>query len=76
MSPRRNGTIAWPSEEHSASLDIVPHLPPDVAGSMRSRIGGMNQNLSALLLCMSKLLYPPLLIKVDKALGHLWGEGS
>ncbi len=56
-----------------SSPDIVPHLPPDIARSPRSRIGGINHNLLALLVCMSKLGYPPILIKVEEVLDHPQG---
>ncbi len=54
--------------------DIRPHLPPDVSGLLWSWIGGMNHNLSALLVRMSKLRYLPVLIEVEEALGHPRGE--
>ena len=59
---RHNHIAKWGT---FSSPDIVPHLPPDVARSLRYRIGGINHNQLALLMCMSKLGYPPILIKVE-----------
>ncbi len=38
--------------------DIVPHLSPVIVVLLQSQMGGLNQNLSALLLRMSKLQSP------------------
>jgi DNA-directed RNA polymerase III subunit RPC3 len=50
--------------------DLVPYLPPDVVGSLRSQIGGIDRNLTALLVRMSKLRYPQVLLEVEDARGH------
>jgi hypothetical protein len=47
--------------------NIVLHLPPDIARSLWSRIGGMNQNLLALLLPMSK---QQLLVHMHNCIQH------
>jgi DNA-directed RNA polymerase III subunit RPC3 len=53
--------------------DIVPYLPPDVVKSLQSRMGGIHQNLSTLLVRMTKLQYPPVLMEVEEAIGHPGG---
>ncbi|KAL3805546.1 hypothetical protein ACHAW5_005607 [Stephanodiscus triporus] len=50
--------------------DLVPYLPQDVIGSLRSQIGGIDRNLTALLVRMSKLRHPPVLLEVEEARGH------
>ena len=64
---RHNRMAEWGT---FAPPDIVPHLPPEIVVSLQSQMGGLNQNLSALLLRMSKLRYPPVLIEVEDAIGH------
>ena len=54
--------------------DIVPFLPLDVTKSLRSQVGGLNQNLSTLLVQMSKLQYPSsILLEIEGAQGHPMG---
>ncbi|KAL3768698.1 hypothetical protein ACHAWU_006799 [Discostella pseudostelligera] len=54
--------------------DIVPFLPLDVTKSLRSQVGGLNQNLSTLLVQMSKLQYPTsILLEIEEAQGHPMG---
>ena len=50
--------------------DILPYLPDEVISSLKSQVGGLNSNLSTLLVQMSRLQYPPILTEVEDALGH------
>jgi len=50
--------------------DIVMYLPTEVTKSLKSQVGGLNQNLSTLLVKMSKLHYPPVILEVEEAMGH------
>lgn len=50
--------------------DIVMYLPTEVTKSLKSQVGGLNQNLSILLVKMSKLHYPPIILEVEDAMGH------
>mmetsp|Transcript_11646 Transcript_11646/g.25521 ORF Transcript_11646/g.25521 Transcript_11646/m.25521 type:complete len:726 (+) Transcript_11646:260-2437(+) len=50
--------------------DIVAYLPEEVTKSLKSQVGGLNQNLSTLLVQMSALNYPPIALEVEEALGH------
>lgn len=53
--------------------DIVPYLPPDVHAALKSAVGGLQQNLSALLVRLCELRYPPVVLEVEDALGHPQG---
>ena len=54
--------------------DIIPFLPLDITKSLRSQVGGLNQNLSTLLVQMSKLQYPiSILLEIEEAQGHPMG---
>ena len=50
--------------------DILPYLPAEVSKALKSSVGGMVQNLSAMLIKMSQLQYPPIVIQVEEAHGH------
>jgi DNA-directed RNA polymerase III subunit RPC3 len=50
--------------------DIVAYLPPEVTKAVQSMVGGTLQNLSAMLIHMSDLQYPPIIIQVEDASGH------
>mmetsp|Transcript_6024 Transcript_6024/g.13170 ORF Transcript_6024/g.13170 Transcript_6024/m.13170 type:complete len:690 (-) Transcript_6024:47-2116(-) len=50
--------------------DIAPYLPPEVTKSLKSDVGGLQKNLSALLVRMAELRYPPVILEVEEALGH------
>eukprot|EP00804_Cyclotella_cryptica_P026390 CCRYP_008085-RA/>CCRYP_008085-RA protein AED:0.00 eAED:0.00 QI:255/-1/1/1/-1/1/1/17/730 len=50
--------------------DIVPYLPADALKAMQSLVGGTLQNLSATLIRMSQLKYPPIVVQVEDASGH------
>lgn len=49
---------------------IVPFLPAEVTKSLKSQVGGLQQNLSALLVRMCELQYPPVILEIEEALGH------
>ena len=53
--------------------DIIPYLPAEVTKTLKSQVGGLNQNLSTLLVHMSTLQYPPIVLEVEEALGHPQG---
>ncbi len=54
--------------------DIIPFLPLDITKSLRSQVGGLNQNLSTLLVQMSKLQYPiSIILEIEEAQGHPMG---
>ena len=50
--------------------DIIQYIPETVTKSLKSQVGGLNQNLSTLLVTISKLQYPPVIIEIEDALGH------
>ena len=50
--------------------DIAPYLPPEVTNACQSMVGGTLQNISAMLIKMSQLRYPPIVIEVEDASGH------
>lgn len=50
--------------------DIIPYLATEVTKSLKSQVGGLNANLSTLLVQMSKLQYPPIVLETEEALGH------
>ena len=54
--------------------DIIPFLPLDITKSLRSQVGGLNHNLSTLLVRISKLQYPiSILLEIEEAQGHPLG---
>ncbi|KAL7512332.1 hypothetical protein ACHAXN_009438 [Cyclotella atomus] len=50
--------------------EIAPYLPADATKAMHSKVGGPIQNLSAMLIRMSQLQYPPIVVQVEDASGH------
>lgn len=50
--------------------DIAPYLPPEATKHLQSMVGGTLQNLSAMLIRMSQLRYPPIVVQVEDASGH------
>ncbi|KAL7531045.1 hypothetical protein ACHAXR_007686 [Thalassiosira sp. AJA248-18] len=50
--------------------DIIPYLPSEVTKSLKCQVGGLNSNLSTLLVRMSKLQYPAIVLEIEEALGH------
>ncbi|KAL7542263.1 hypothetical protein ACHAWF_007130 [Thalassiosira exigua] len=53
--------------------DLIPHLSPETTSALRSKVGGVRQNLSTLLASMSRLNRPPVLTEVEEARGHPLG---
>lgn len=56
-----------------APAEIAPYLPPDVTKALKASVGGLRQNLSALLVRLCELRYPPVVLEVEDALGHPQG---
>ncbi|KAL7516238.1 hypothetical protein ACHAWX_001273 [Stephanocyclus meneghinianus] len=50
--------------------DILPYLPPEALKALQSLVGGTLQNLSASLIRMSQLKYPPIVVQVEDAGSH------
>lgn len=50
--------------------DIIPYLTPKATKALQSMVGGTLQNLSAMLIRMSELQYPPIIIQLEDASGH------
>mmetsp|Transcript_6974 Transcript_6974/g.15396 ORF Transcript_6974/g.15396 Transcript_6974/m.15396 type:complete len:698 (-) Transcript_6974:20-2113(-) len=50
--------------------EIVPYLPPEITKSLSAQVGGLQQNLSGLLVRMCDLQYPPIIEEKEEALGH------
>jgi len=50
--------------------DIIQYLPDDMIKSLKSQVGGLNKNLSTLLVQLSTLQYPPIIQEVEEAAGH------
>jgi len=50
--------------------EIVPYLSEEVTKSLKSQVGGLNQNLSNALVRMCDLNYPPIVLEIEEALGH------
>jgi len=50
--------------------DIIQYLPDDMIKALKSQVGGINKNLSTLLVQLSTLQYPPIIQEVEEATGH------
>ena len=50
--------------------DIIQYLPDDMIKSLKSQVGGLNKNLSTLLVQLSTLQYPPIIQEVEETTGH------
>lgn len=64
---RHNRMAEWGTFSRS---DIIQYLPETVTKVLKSQVGGLNQNLSTLLVQISKLQYPPVIVEIEDALGH------
>lgn len=64
---RHNRMAEWGTFSPS---DIIQYLPETVTKVLKSQVGGLNQNLSTLLVQTSKLQYPPVIVEIEDALGH------
>ena len=50
--------------------DIIQYLPDDMIKALKSQVGGLNKNLSTLLVQLSTLQHPPIIQEVEEAVGH------